>query len=112
MELSVTLSANAGVSVQMGDNTLWVDALHTDQQHGFSSVSPRLQGQMLTHPAFQNPKWICYTHCHGDHFSKELTQAAMRLWPKAELFLPEAVCPEERYYLPEHLTSCRRVNDR
>lgn len=94
MDLSVTLSANAGVSVQAGENTLWVDALHEDRQPGFSAVSSRLQGQMLAHPAFQNPKWICYTHCHGDHFSPELTRTAKKLWPKAEIFLPEAVLPE------------------
>ncbi len=91
MELSVALSANAGVSVQAGEDTLWVDALHEDKQSGFSAVSPRLQGQMLTHPAFQNPKWICYTHCHGDHFSRDLTQTAKKLWPQAELFLPEPI---------------------
>ncbi len=91
MEISVTLSANAGVSVRAGENTLWVDALHEDKQPGFSAVSHSLQGQMLSHPAFQNPKWICYTHCHGDHFSKALTQQAKKLWPEAELFLPEAV---------------------
>lgn len=95
MELSVTLSANAGVSVQVGEDTLWVDALHEDQQAGFSAVSSRLQGQMLAHSAFQNPKWIFYTHCHGDHFSPELTRAAKKLWPQAELFLPERVFPNQ-----------------
>lgn len=91
MDLSVTLSANAGVSVQAGEDTLWVDALHEDKQSGFSALAPRLQGQMLAHPAFQNPQWICFTHCHGDHFSPELTRTAKKLWPRAELFLPENV---------------------
>lgn len=90
MELSVTLSANAGVSVVAGENRLWVDALHDQKERGFSSVSPQLQGKMLSHPNFQNPRWICFTHCHGDHFSQKLTQAAERLWPNAAVFLPES----------------------
>jgi len=89
MELTVTLSANAGVAVVAGENRLWVDALHHQKERGFSSVSAQLQGKMLSHPCFQNPKWICFTHCHGDHFSQKLTQAAEKLWPDAAVFLPE-----------------------
>ena len=39
---SVSLSANAGVSLQMGPHRIWVDALHTRQAEGFSTVSPEL----------------------------------------------------------------------
>lgn len=88
-QLTVTLSANAGVSLEFGGHRIWVDALHTQKAPGFSCVDKQLQGRMLQSPAFAQPELILYTHCHPDHFSKELTQAARQLYPNAKLLLPE-----------------------
>ena len=91
--IEVTLSANAGVSICIGDIRIWVDALHDTGVPGFSTLDTALQREMLRHPGFQNPDAICYTHCHPDHFSRKLTEEAHRLWPEARIFLPEKVFP-------------------
>jgi len=85
-EIVVTLSANAGVVIRAGGKTIWVDALHEEKQAGFSTLSAKLQAQLL---AGDPPDYICYTHCHGDHYSRRLTAAAAGQWPQAKLFLPQ-----------------------
>ena len=89
MKVTVTLSANAGVSIHIGGYRIWVDALHTQKQPGFSAVNASLQKQMLQCEAFEKPDLILYTHCHPDHFSEPLTRAAKTLWPDATIMLPE-----------------------
>ena len=95
MKISVTLSANAGVAIDFAGHRVWVDALHDQKVDGFSAVCPGLQKQMMQSSAFSDPECICYTHCHPDHFSRELTLSAKALWPKAALYLPEQVFPEQ-----------------
>lgn len=87
--MKLTLSANAGLSIEIGGKRIWVDALHTRKQPGFSCVDENLQKQMLSHPDFRKPDIICYTHCHPDHYSRSLTETACRIWPKAVLLVPE-----------------------
>lgn len=94
-ELTVTLSANAGVSLEFGTHRIWIDALHTQKVPGFSCVDKPLQGKMLCSSAFQEPEWMIFTHCHPDHFSKELTLAAKKLYPNAKLALPETQFPQQ-----------------
>lgn len=89
MRITVTLSANAGVAIDMGGRRIWVDALHEQKQKNFSPVTPQLQQKMLHHEAFFHPEYICYTHCHGDHYSETLTDAAQQLWPNAKVMAPE-----------------------
>ena len=86
--MKLTLSANAGLAIEIGCKRIWVDALHTRKQPGFSCVDEALQKNMLSHPAFQKPDVICYTHCHPAHYSRSLTEAACRIWPKAVLLMP------------------------
>ena len=86
--MKLTLSANAGLAIEIGGKRIWADALHTRKQPGFSCVDEALQRKMLAHPAFQRPDVICYTHCHPDHYSRSLTEAACRIWPKAVLLMP------------------------
>ncbi len=88
-DCSVTLSANAGVSIRLGDCRIWVDALHTQQVEGFSTVTPELWDRMRADRAFAPPDLICFTHCHQDHYSRSLTAQARVLWPHATLILPE-----------------------
>ena len=89
--MKLTLSANAGLAIEIGGKRIWVDALHTRKQPGFSCVNVALQKKMLSHPAFQKPDVICYTHCHPDHYSRSLTEAACRIWPKTVLLMPAEV---------------------
>lgn len=88
MEVSVTLSANAGVALEMGGRRLWVDALHEEKQVGFSTLTPALQKKMLACSAFSHPELICYTHLHPDHYSEKLTAVARQLWPNAKVLMP------------------------
>lgn len=88
-EVSIALSANAGVSIGIGGRKIWVDALYTDKGDTFSPLRPELCQRLMATEAFTAPDYILYTHCHGDHYSRELTCMAMKKWPGARVFLPE-----------------------
>lgn len=87
-EIKVTLSANAGVAIQIDKHRIWVDALHNEKQAGFSAVTPELYQEILSNAAFQSPDYICVTHCHPDHYSEEMVKEAVKRWPTARLCLP------------------------
>ncbi len=89
MSLHVTLSANAGVAIEIGDARLWVDALHDEKVPGFSTLQDTQVQQLWTAEPFRAPEAIVYTHCHPDHYSARLTQEAHRRWPQARLLLPQ-----------------------
>lgn len=91
--ITVTLSANAGVAIKIGGKRIWVDALHDRKAAGFSTVSRELFQELLEEEPFQTPDAICYTHCHLDHFSKDMTLEVMSRWPQAKVFLPEQRIP-------------------
>lgn len=91
--MRITLSANAGISLDFAGKRLWIDALHQRKVLGFSSITPELFAQLLHHEAFQSPDIICYTHCHPDHFSKNLTLQASEVWPNAKVISPESIAP-------------------
>ncbi len=83
--IQVTLSANAGVSIQIHKHRIWVDVLHEDKQPGFSAVSRELFEKILASDAFMAPDYICVTHDHPDHYSRRLVARACELWPAAKL---------------------------
>ena len=89
MMVKVTLSANAGVSIDFAGKRIWVDALHERKVLGFSSVSRKLFSELLNHEDFRNPDVICYTHRHPDHYSRELTLEAEKCWPQAVVIAPD-----------------------
>lgn len=89
MAIRVTLSANAGVSVELGGVRIWIDALHDTPVPGFSTLDGRLLRRLWSEAAFQEPDAIVYTHCHPDHYAAQLTAEACRRWPRARLFLPQ-----------------------
>ena len=89
MSIRVTLSANAGVAIEIGGTRIWVDALHNTHIPGFSTLNDRQGQQLWAADAFQSPDAIIYTHCHPDHYSLPLTKEACRRWPNARLFLPQ-----------------------
>ena len=99
MRVNVTFSANAGVAIAVGKYRIWVDALHTRKQPGFSAAGPRI----LDDSAFFRPGHICYTHCHGDHFSETLTRIAAQRWPEAKVYLPERILPNQETVAPGNL---------
>lgn len=76
MSIRVTLSANAGVAIEIGGIRIWVDALHDVQVLGFSTLRAQRLRQLWTAEAFQSPDVIVYTHCHPDHYSQQLTTEA------------------------------------
>lgn len=88
MKISVTLSANAGVALDIGGRRIWVDALHDEKVPGFSTLTPKLQREMMGCAAFSHPEFICYTHDHPDHHSEKLTRVARQLWPNASMLMP------------------------
>lgn len=85
----VTLSANAGISVEMGGARLLVDALHDRRARDFATVTPELWHAMRSSERFARPDAIIFTHKHADHFSEGMTREAAELWPDARIFLPE-----------------------
>ena len=95
MQISVTLSANAGVCIQANGYKIWVDALHDRPVTGFSSVDQDLWKKLYQSEAFSNPDYICYTHDHPDHYSKSLTDQALSLWSETKLLMPKADMPPE-----------------
>ncbi len=89
MALSVTASVNAGISLHWGEHRVWCDALHDTQVPGLSTVTPERFQHLLSHPAFQDPELLFFTHCHPDHYSKSQTRLVQQRWPGAFLALPE-----------------------
>jgi len=88
-EVKVTLSANAGVCIEVGEKRIWVDAQYEGADVGFSRMSTALQQQVLDSEAFARPDHIVYTHCHPDHYSRELASISAKRWGSAKLYLPE-----------------------
>ncbi len=84
--MTITLTANAGVILELGGRRIWVDALHDRKTPPFSTVSATLWEKMQEFPA---PDYILYTHCHPDHYSENLTRSAQNRWPSAKIIAPE-----------------------
>jgi L-ascorbate metabolism protein UlaG (beta-lactamase superfamily) len=89
MHISVTLTANAGVCVQVGNRHIWVDALPGEKMEGFSTLSPALCRQIVREQILGTPDLYCCTHDHGDHYCPERTAMARHQWPQAAFLFPE-----------------------
>ena len=90
MSITVTLSANAGVSLQFRSAKIWIDALHDTKMPGYSALGALQLRQMQDSAAFTDPDAMIFSHCHADHFSQSLAAKAMEKWPQAHVFLPES----------------------
>lgn len=95
MSIRVTLSANAGAAIELGGVRIWVDVLHDTQVPGFSTLRRQQLQQLWTAEPFQAPDAIVYTHCHPDHYARQLTEEAHRRWPRARLLLPQREFAEQ-----------------
>ena len=85
----VTLSANAGVALHLGSMRVWSDALHDQRVAGFSSVTPERWTILQAHPDFSSPDLLFYTHCHPDHYSRNLTEQVIARHPQIPLVMPQ-----------------------
>lgn len=95
MDCRVTLSANAGAALNLSGFRFWADAVHGPREPDFSTVTPALWEKMQACPAFDRPEAILFTHCHRDHYSRELTAQAASAWPEARLILPQPEFAEQ-----------------
>lgn len=95
MAFSLTLSANSGISLEIGGYKIMVDALHSEKVEQFSVVSPRLLRMMERSEAFSSPDVICCTHCHADHYSRELVAHYKKHFPKSTVITPGRDFPDQ-----------------
>ena len=105
MSIRVTLSANAGVAIEIGGIRIWVDALHDVQVPVFSTLRAQRLRQLWTAEAFQSPDAIVYTHGHPDHYSQQHTAEAHLRWPKARLILPQKEFAEQELVSGDEYTA-------
>ena len=84
-----TLSVNAGLSLRTEGLCIWVDAVHKDVVPDFSTLSFEHQRLLFASPDFADPDVICFTHCHNDHYSKDLCDLAIKTYPGAKVIAPE-----------------------
>ena len=84
MKVKLTLSANAGLCVEFGGKTVWIDALHEGSPLGFSGVDQSLEERILE-GGFAAPDAIAFTHRHKDHYSAELLDLAQNRYPDARI---------------------------
>lgn len=89
MEISVTLWANAGISLQLGEKRVWIDPFSVQKEPGFSLLDPVLVHKIRRHPSFLKLDACCFTHKHGDHYSAEYASYSQRVHPDASFFVPE-----------------------
>ncbi len=102
MFVRLTLSINAGLSIEMGGAKILVDAFHEMADEGLSTLNPERKQAVMESPAFKDPQMLFYTHCHKDHYSENMTKEYLAKWPKCVLIGPGTIMPE----LPE---SDRRI---
>ncbi len=84
----VTLSANAGVCLEMGGTKVWIDAIHRHKVKNFSSVTDELWEKMKNSPAFSDPDVLFFTHKHPDHYSSTLIAQTLCQYPKVKVISP------------------------
>lgn len=87
MKVRLTLSANAGIALEMGDLVFWIDALHERKVSGFSTLDEALRKRIFS-GEFPKPDLLLYTHLHPDHYSESLTRQARKMYPDLRVILP------------------------
>jgi len=84
----VTLSANAGVCLELGGTKVWIDAIHRHKVKNFSSVTDELWEKMRYRPEFSDPDVLFFTHKHPDHYSRTLIAQTLQQYPRAKVISP------------------------
>ena len=88
-ECRIGLSANAGVAININGSKLMIDAFHQARMKNYSPVTDEQFDIISNCSDFNNPEILLYTHMHADHFSRELTDRALKLWKDAVVIAPE-----------------------
>ena len=101
--VQLTLSANAGLALQLADKRIWIDAAHSEKIPGMSALTEEQWRCVLRHPDFMAPDMLFCSHCHGDHFSAPRAAEAARLWPRAVVALPEQKLERQTLLTGSHL---------
>ena len=57
-------------------------------------MSAELFSKVLGCEEFKDPNYICVNHCHPDHYSEKMVNAALQRYPRAKLLLPDAEAPK------------------
>ena len=79
--------ANAGFCLSFGKTNLLVDALHRGNTDGYQQVDEVLLEIMKTE--LPEPEMLLFSHCHPDHFSRELVEEVRGVWKNSLVALPE-----------------------
>lgn len=88
---SISLSANAGISLTISNTRIWIDLLHDRKTPYFSTVSEDMIDKLFMGFNYSSPDLICFTHCHWDHFSKKLVEKYLEINNNVKLALPEPI---------------------
>lgn len=94
MKLRITLSANAGISLDFGMNKILIDAFHEDLEEGFSTLSSEEYSKLISHEDFEDAEVLFYTHAHHDHYSENLTKKYIMANKECMLVAPENILPD------------------
>ena len=89
MQYTFTSSANSGISLSTCGFRLWTDFLHNRKTPPYSSVTPALWDRVTGDSNLSNPDIIFFTHHHPDHYSLGMVRRALRLYPDAQVVMPE-----------------------
>lgn len=80
----------------MGGKKIWIDMLHDAAcSTEFSSVNREMLNQIWSHDLFSPPDVVFVTHCHPDHYKKEMVEMVKQRFPKAVLMLPREDFPDQ-----------------
>ena len=84
-KITITLSANAGISLTAEDTRVWIDPLHKIKSQGYSTVSEEYFEKIVRDENFtgKGPDLICYTHFHSDHYSAGYLKRVLDIFPQA-----------------------------
>ena len=70
----ITLSANAGLSIQTAGSNILIDAFHDEKVNEFSTITTDIYEGMKQMPEFTEPDILIFTHKHRDHYSRRMTE--------------------------------------
>ena len=105
MDCKITLSVNAGVSIQIEGKKILVDAFFETADEGISVMTQELFHRVMEAPEFQNANCLFFTHAHKDHYSAGMTKAYLENYPECLLIGPETVSPDETIRNPRVVLS-------
>ena len=92
MKLSLTLTANAGVLLALGEDgpVFGIDALHDTKTPEFSCLSPEQTENVFALLDKTPPNVLLTTHDHADHYSRKLLEKAAARYNGCQLISPWA----------------------